>query len=148
MGKRSKKSAAKPALVHPIAPWIYVNDPKLGLPYADTLKTMLPAVETYEIGDKTADEAISRILAAELMDKVVLIHGSHEDSSDNITRSNLFKAAAIKRGCNYASVNLYVDEADAIVSNDLSKWGSNHLELQAGQDVRATAKKIFQWLCE
>lgn len=136
----------------PIAPWVYIHDATPGAPYLHTLQARLPAATCFELGVHSSDDSssllpaarmVARILLGELDQRVVLIRGNEGTLSERVRTSNALKTAAIKHGCNFASVNISASDNG---TTDLEQWGTNHLEVKA-EDVDATTEKIFKWLC-
>lgn len=80
-------------------------------------------------------------------DTVTIIKDTDVESATAASLAHGYHQSAIKLRCNFASVNVYYDDADK--SKAATSWGSNHLELCAsGLTTRETATKIYKWLCE
>jgi len=160
MGKKSKKPTAISTPPTPIAPWLYINDPKNGIPHIGHLHTMLPdSAIVHNPTDSNVVLRLSDLLLTHLTSKTEIpliadkFSGSSEDPlTKKLATVKALRAAAIKNGCNFVSVNIYEDEGNATKKEDLKKWGTNHLEIKAGGDdeksQKAVAEKIYRWLCK
>lgn len=158
MGKKSKKAAAASTTPTPIAPWLYINDPKDGVPHIEHLHTMLPnSAKVHNPTDNKATQFLTDSLLTNLTkNDIPLIADNYSESSENLSKklvtANAVRNAAIKNGCNFVSVNIYEGEGTGTKKEDLEKWGTNHLEIKAGGDdennQKEVAEKIYRWLCK
>jgi len=163
MGKKSKQHASKVSPVCatgtlPKAPVLYLNDPTVGVPHAHALRSMIPscAISSHSPEDVPADCAVS---AAELCtagvregrydDGILMISDCRRDAEtgDKIRTAAHCREETIKHGCNFASVNLYLEQGTPV--DDRKKWGTNHLELcVTNLTVAEVCEKVHRWLYE
>jgi hypothetical protein len=159
MGKKSKKAAVASTTPTPIAPWLYINDPKEGIPHIDHLYTMIPnSTKVNNPTDNKATQFLTDSLLTNLTKSdIPLIADNYSESSENLSKklvtANAVRDAAIKHGCNFVSINIYEGEGTGTKKEDLEKWGTNHLEIKAGADddeksQKEVAEKIYRWLCK
>lgn len=160
MGKKSKKVADSSTTPTPIAPWLYINDPKNGIPHIGHLHTMLPdSAIVHNPTDPSVVIRLSELLLTHLSSKTEIpliadkFSGSSEgDLTKKLATVEALRDSAVKNGCNFVSVNIYEGEGTGTKKEDLKKWGTNHLEIKAGGDdekgQKAVAEKIYRWLCK
>ena len=137
----------------PIAPWIYINssgDLSSATPQAVAaqLISLIPKASWVANPAGALNGALHRVelkdddLKLET-DTVWLIVDDNKDVDAAISTAKEYQRITIKRGCNFASVNL----CDGKDRN--GAFGTNHLELDCKNLVtEAAAKKIFRWLCK
>lgn len=159
MGNKSKKTAASSITPTPIAPWIYINDPKDGIPHIGLLHTMLPiSTIIYRNSSNSKKPSLADLLLTNLTstNEIPLIAEQYSESSDDTSKklatATALRDASIKRGCNFVSVNIRDDQTVGAGINNLVKYGANHLEVKARGDdeesQRAVAEEIYRWLCK
>lgn len=159
MGKKSKKTSAGSTTPTPIAPWIYINDPKDGIPHVGLLHTMLPvSTIIYRNQSSNNKPSLADLLLTNLTSttEIPLIaeqySESKDDTSKKLSTATALRDAAIKRGCNFVSVNIWDGNTSGPEVDDLVRYGTNHLEIKAeGEDEesrRKVAEKIYRWLCK
>lgn len=161
MGKKTPKktTAATVHLNTPMTPVIYLNDPSPDFPHARHLRDMIPSgvigflsPGRFPPEQDTNSTALEWLLAdfrkGDFDDCVLVVKDDLTDSetADKIAAANRCHEETIKHGCNFASVNLYLE--DGTPSTELKKWGTNHLELcVANLTVKEVVEKIYRWLC-
>ncbi|RMZ89755.1 hypothetical protein DV736_g3009, partial [Chaetothyriales sp. CBS 134916] len=148
MNKANMKKA-KPSAYSQLAspPWLYINDPQVDLPNANAIAAIIPVTTLVHADNGNVDQVISQLEAANFCDSISIIaHNKDDDQNDSKIKAALqIQAATIRHGCNFVSINMYLESPSA--STDLDKWGANHLDLNIARLApHEVADKVYRWL--
>lgn len=146
MGKPSKKATTSSAL--PLTPILYINDPQFEGPNIDAISAVIPSTSiiTRKAYQPTSINDFFRIPASKETVLIIADNQSDDDHGTKISFSYECKTASIKHGCNFASINLYLQSSTP--PTKLKDWGTNHLDLCIARLApEETADKVYKWLC-
>ena len=138
--RKSKTSSALP-----LTPLLYINDPQVGTPNINAISAVIPFTTIGVVGSKQVGKFYR---GSTCRQTVMIIAGTNSDNETDrkVGLSNEIKAETIKCGSNFASINLYLQNATP--SSKLKKWGTNHLDLNVAElTPEQTADKVYKWLC-
>ncbi|EXJ83144.1 hypothetical protein A1O1_06763 [Capronia coronata CBS 617.96] len=156
MGKLSKREAVGVTSGLPLAPVVYVNDPFANMPHTIQLCDMIASSTIVYLAKvdmprgfpvQGRDKVASEIRNGAFDKNITIINENYIDSQtkDKIDTVNLLREEAIKHGCNFVSVNLYVNKGTQ--KEDISKWGTNHLDCCIGDMTpKQVAERIQKFL--
>lgn len=141
---KHKKTATDDFCGMVTAPWIYISDPSPDGIHARELAALIPDVLHISLS-RTADSPKDLITSNTLHTKAVALVSDQKDDSNNclkIKSANTLKEGAIRRGCNFVTVNIMNDLGRI---SAIDKFGTNHLNIAAGKN---TSEEIYKWLCK